>query len=158
MKIEPGHLQYFAYTAAATRACHVLPQGPKRVIVDRNSNVLRWFNENSQVWRAMQKFVISTDLGVWPDIEPAQDEQEVGLQVADILTYYATKQFTDQRFSPAFDWLRPKSDFMWYDFDNQARAPCVPPVGVTVSPLPSSGGSASASPAASIRYSLVVQI
>jgi hypothetical protein len=132
-KVELGHLQWFAYGAAATRACHRLVQpAQRRLIVDENKSVIRWFNERRQASRLLETLFMDQSLPTWPPPTLADDADHPGLQVADILTYYAVKQFTDLRFATAFDQIRDRADFVEYVFDDQVRRPYVAPPGVTV--------------------------
>ena len=137
MERELQHLQYFAYAAAATRACDTLPRPASRLIVDRSKSVIRWFNERKQAGRLLEsdKFMDAT-LPAWPAVTQADDADHNGLQVADVLTYYATKQFFRREFAEAFDPIRHKSQFMVHVFDPQVCRPYNPPPGVTVGPLP----------------------
>lgn len=135
LKLELPHLQLFAYGAAATRACHTLPEPATRVVVDQNKSVIRWFNENRQASRLLQSLFMDARLPKWPAVTLADDANQPGLQVADVLTYYATKQFFDPRFAYAFDVIRHKTQFMVHEFDPQVRQPYIPPPGVIVKPL-----------------------
>jgi hypothetical protein len=137
LKLELPHLQWFAYGAASTRACHVLPAPADRLIVDQNKSVVRWFNENRQAGRLQELFWMDAGFPKWPAVTFGDDAEHPGLQVADILTYFATKQFLDQRFAIAFDAIRDKTQFMVHQFDEQACRPYLPPEGITVRPFPS---------------------
>ena len=136
LKLELNHLQMFAYNAAATRACHTLPKPAGRLVVDNNKSVVRWFNENRQASRLLDLLFFDAALPSWPTITIADDNEHSGLQIADLLTYFATKQFQDPRFADTFDLVRHKSQFMIYEFDPQVCRPYVPPSGVTVKPFP----------------------
>jgi hypothetical protein len=135
LKLELPHLQFFAYVAAATRACHTLPHPATRLVVDRNKTMVRWFNENRQVGRLLESLFIDSNLPQWPAMTSAPDANHSGLQVADLLTYYATRQFFDPRFAHAFDVVRHKTQFMVYEFDPQVYQQYSPPPGVSVKPL-----------------------
>lgn len=136
LKLELSHLQFFAYGAAATRACHTLPRPASKLIVDKNKSVVQWFNEKRQASRLLDVFGIDATLPQWPAATMGDDAEYPGLQVADILTYFATKQLSDPRFARSFDAIRHKSSFMIHEFHTQVFEPYVAPPGVTVSPLP----------------------
>lgn len=136
LKLELPHLQLFAYGAAATRACHVLPNSVKKLIVDRNKSVVQWFNERRQASRLLEIFAMDATLPQWPVAIFGDDAEYIGLQIVDILTYYATKQFFDHRFAFSFDAIRQKTTFMVQEFDTQAYQPYVAPAGVTLVSLP----------------------
>jgi hypothetical protein len=109
---------------------------PDRLIVDHNKSGIRWFNENRQAGRLQELMWMDATLPRWPAVTFGDDADYPGLQVADILTYFATKQFFDPRFALAFDAIRGKSQFIVHGFDNQVCHPYEPPEGVTVRPLP----------------------
>lgn len=132
MKLELPHLQFFAYCAAATRACDALKNPAIRVFADRNNSVVRWFNEKKQSNRLMELISLDATLPAWPTVTFSGDEEHAGLQVADLLTYYATKQSSDQRFSRGFDAFRHKAEFITYEFAAQVYQPYVPGPGVSV--------------------------
>ncbi|MGY4624564.1 hypothetical protein [Bradyrhizobium sp. USDA 4486] len=132
MKVELEHLQYLAYGAAATRACDTLRYPATQVVVDENKSVVRWFNERAQASRLLERFAMNAALPIWPKITLADDADHPGLQIADVLTYVATKQFADPAFAKMFDLIRFKAHFMTYEFAEQVRTPYVPPPGVTV--------------------------
>ena len=75
-------------------------------------------------------------LPIWPKATLADDADHSGLQVADVLTYFATKQFADPEFRRVFDLVRFKSHFMTYELAEQVRTPYLPPPGVTVREKP----------------------
>jgi hypothetical protein len=137
MKLELSHLQFFAYVGAATRACDVLKNPAITVIADQNKSVVRWFNENRQANRLMELMSVDTTLPTWPVVAFASDGDHVGLQVADLLTYFATRQFVDQRFARPFDVVRHRTEFVTYEFAAQVFQPYVPPLGVSLKPLAS---------------------
>src|SRR5262249_5041175 len=93
LKLELAHLQYFAYCAAATRACHTLQYPVTRLLADENRSVVRWFNERSQAGRLLERLGVDATLPNWPKVALANDADHPGLQVADVLIYFATKQF-----------------------------------------------------------------
>lgn len=132
LKLELEHLQWFAYGAAATRACHTLKYPATRVIADENKSVIQWFNERSQASRLLDRLWMDATLPGWPKVSLASDTEHPGLQVADVLTYFAIKQFSDRKFAETFDLIRHKTHFMIYEFDPQVCRPYVPPPGVTV--------------------------
>jgi hypothetical protein len=135
MKLELSHLQFFAYGGAAAKACDVLRNPAIKVIADQNKSVIRWFNENRQASRLMELMSIDATLPTWPAVTLASDNDHPGLQVADLLTYYGTRQFFDQRFARPFDVIRHKTEFMIYKFAAQVFQPYAPPPGVSVRPL-----------------------
>jgi hypothetical protein len=132
LKLELEHLQWFAYGAAATRACDTLKQPATRVLADENKSVVRWFNERTQAGRLLEHLWMDSTLPSWPKVSLANDAEHSGLQVADVLTYFATKQFADRRFADTFDLIRHKSHFMVHEFDDQVRRPYAPPPGTIV--------------------------
>jgi hypothetical protein len=134
-KLELAHLQYFAYVAAAAPAHERLPKPITRVIVDSNKSVIRWFNENRQASRLAELIWANGTKLNWPPVTYGSDAAHAGLQVADILTYYGTKQLFDPRFKRPFDVIRAKTQFMTYEFAEQTRKPFVAPTGVVVRPL-----------------------
>lgn len=135
LKLELPHLQLLAYGAAAARARHTLPKPATRVVVDQNRSVIHWFNTRRQASRLLELFTMDATLPSWPVVSFANDGDHSGLQIADILTYYATKQFFDPRFASAFNGIRHKTQFMIYEFAPQVCQPYLPPAGVTVVPL-----------------------
>ena len=132
MKMELEHLQYFAYGAAATRACHTLTYPVTQALADENKSVVRWFNERAQASRLLQRLWMDDTLPSWPKVTLANDRDHPGLQVADVLTYFATKQFREPWFAQAFDIIRHKTHFMVHEFDEQVHRPYEAPLGVTV--------------------------
>ena len=135
LELELPHLQWNAYGAAATRACKTLREPPYRVVVDHNKTIIRWFNESRQAGRLVELMWMNS-LPKWPTPTLANDTDHPGLQVVDILTYYATKQFTDPRFVMPFDSIRAKTHFMLHVFEPDVCRPYVAPPGVTVKPFP----------------------
>lgn len=136
LKLELEHLQWFAYGAAAARACHTLLRPATSVFADRNKSVIQWFNERTQAGRLLERIWQDATLPKWPKPTLADDREHPSLQVADILTYYATKQFADRSFSEVFDMLRHKTHFMIHKFDDQVCRPYIPPPGVIVRDMP----------------------
>lgn len=116
LKLELQHLQHFAYSAAATRACHTLAHPATRVIADQNKSVVQWFNERARAGRLLERLWMDATLPNWPKVTLANDAEHPGLQVADVLTYFATKQFADRRFAEVFDLIRHKTHFMVHEF------------------------------------------
>lgn len=129
MKLELSHLQFFAYGGAAARACDILRNSAVKVFVDNNKSVVRWFNENRQANRLMELMSVDAKLPTWPAVTFANDEDNSGLQAANILTHYATRQFLDQRFARSFDVFRHKAESVTYEFAAQVYQPFVPPPG-----------------------------
>lgn len=84
----------------------------------------------------MLKLMMDTTLPKWPQITLANDREHPGLQVADVLTYFATKQFVDREIGNIFDFIRPKTHFMTYQFDDQIGRPYEPPPGVIAREMP----------------------
>jgi hypothetical protein len=136
LELELPHLQWNAYGAAATRACKTLREPPYRVVVDHNKTIIRWFNESRQAGRLVELMWMDSTLPKWPTPTLANDTDHPGLQVVDILTYYATKQLTDPRFVMPFDSIRAKTHFMLHVFEPDVCRPYVAPPGVTVKPFP----------------------
>jgi len=86
--------------------------------------------------RLVELMWMDSTLPKWPTPTLANDTDHRGLQVVDILTYYATKQFTDPRFVMPFDSIRAKTHFMLHVFEPNVCRPYVAPPGVTVKPFP----------------------
>ena len=70
---------------------------------------------------------MDSTLPKWPTPTLANDTDHPGLQVVDILTYYATKQFTDPRFVMPFDSIRAKNHFMLHVFEPDVCRPLLSP-------------------------------
>jgi hypothetical protein len=134
-KLELAHLQYFAYVAALAPAHERLPRPITHVIVDSNKSVIRWFNENRQASRLAELIWANGTKLDWPPVTYGTDTTHTGLQVADILTYYGTKQLFDPRFTRPFDAIRARTQFITYEFAEQTRKPFVAPTGVLVRPI-----------------------
>lgn len=132
MKLELSHLQFFAYAAAFGRARHALRGSPTRMVVDQNKSVIRWFNQNRQANRLLELMGADATLPEWPQVTFADDADHPGVQVVDLLTYYATKQYTDGRFSRGFDSVRHKTQVMTFEFAQQTYKPFIPPANVSV--------------------------
>ncbi len=129
-KLDLTHLQFFAYTGAATCASDRLPGPVTKFLVDKNDSVVRWFKENRRAHRLFELLGVSAELPNLPTAIPATDTEHIGLQLADVLTYFGTKALTNQIFKDAFEIIRPKSQLLHYEFADQVRRPFIAPPGV----------------------------
>lgn len=130
LKLELPHLQHFAYGGAAAKACDTLKYPVIQVLADENRSMVQWFNQRSQAARIMETISMDATLPNWPKITLANDKDHPGLQLADVLTYFGTRQLVDRRFAETFDLIRHKSRFMGMKFDGQVYRPYEPTAGV----------------------------
>lgn len=123
-RITLQHLQVFAYTASSGAAADELKAHKiEQLIVDHNQTKISWFNARRQIQTLISGIKGDGTIGPWPTVLPQKSNEHAGLQIADLLTYFATKQYLDARYGLPLLPLAGRIRYLEFRFDPQVFGP-----------------------------------